>query len=497
MGVPATGEIFLFEDFRLDRREGLSRRDERGNFLPVAIVPRALRVLAVLVERPGELVLKEEMMATVWGRTVVENANLTVQISALRRVFDEGRSKEGSCIQTVAARGYRFVVPVARAQATSRPIASHEAIDTLPAASEYHAAPRLSIVVLPFTNLTNDPDQQYFADGITEDLTTDLSRITDMLVISRNTAFTYKNRPIHSKQIGRELGVRYLLEGSVQRSGDRVRVTTQLIEAETDIHLWAERFDREVGDLFALQDDVTRRIAIALSLELIGVEACRPTEHPDALDYILRGHAASLRPPSREKYSEAISLNERALALDPRSVAAQSYLATALTARVLDNMTDSASADIAWAEALAAQALASSPRSPLARFAKGQVLRAQRRPEEALSEYEMVITLNRNWVNALAAISWCKLYTRRIEQVMPDLEHAIRLSPRDPFIGAWYNRVGTVHLLQSHADKAIQWFQQAQRANPVLSSIYANLAAAYALKGESDIAAAKLAEARR
>ena len=162
--MPATGEIFLFEDFRLDRREGLSRRDERGNFLPVAIVPRALRVLAVLVERPGELVLKEEMMATVWGRTVVENANLTVQISALRRVLDEGRSKEGSCIQTVAARGYRVAVPVARAQATSRPITSHEAIDTLPAASEYHAAPRLSIVVLPFTNLTNDPDQQYFAN---------------------------------------------------------------------------------------------------------------------------------------------------------------------------------------------------------------------------------------------------------------------------------------------------------------------------------------------
>jgi TolB-like protein/Tfp pilus assembly protein PilF len=498
LGVLATANIFEFEEFRLDRwGEGLSRRNERGAFDPVSVGLRALDVLSVLVERPGELVTKEEIMAAVWGRTVVENANLTVQISALRRVLDQGRT-EGSCIQTVAARGYRFVVAVARVQqAASQPLASRRTIDNLPGWREYHAAPRLSIVVLPFTNLTNHPDQQYFADGITEDLTTDLSRITDMLVISRNTAFTYKNTPIDSKQIGRELGVRYLLEGSVQRSGNRVRVTTQLIDAESDTHLWAERFDREVGDLFALQDDVTRRIAIALNLEIIGAEACRPTERPDALDYILRGRAASLRPPSREKYSEAINLNEQALALDPRSFAAQSYLATALTARVLDNMTDTASADIARAKAPAAQALASSPRSPLAHFAQGQVLRAQRRAEEAMSEYEIVIALNRNWVNALAAISWCKLYTGRLEQVVPDLEHAIRLSPRDPFIGAWYNRIGTVHLLQSSLDEATHWFQHAQAANPVLSSIYANRAAAHALKGETQIAAAKLAEARR
>ena len=350
--------------------------------------------------------------------------------------------------------------------------------------------------MLPFTDLSEGGGQQYFADGITEDLTTDLSRI-DMLVISRNTAVSYRDKSIQTKRIGHELGVRYVLEGTVRRSGNQVRVSVQLIDAETDTHLWAERFDREIGDLFALQDEITRRIAIALDLEMAGVEACRPTERPDASDYILRGRVASLRPPSRQKYAEAISLNERALALDPRSVAAQSYLATALTARVLDNMTDTPSADIARTEALAAQALASSPRSDLAHFAKGQVLRAQQRPEEALSEYEIVLVLNRNWVNALAAISWCKLYAGLVEQVIPDLEHAIRLSPRDPFIGAWYNRIGTVHLLRCQLDEAIEWFKRAQRANPVLSCVYANLTAAYALNGETEIAAAKLAEARR
>jgi len=157
---------------------------------------------------------------------------------------------------------------------------------TVPSVLEPAVAPRLSIVVLPFANLSNDPEQQYFADGVTEDLTTDLSRISHMLVISRNTAFTYKDKPVNAKQIGRELGVRYVLEGSVRRSGNQVRVSAQLIDVATDTHLWAERFDRDTSELFALQNDITRQIAVALNSELVSAEAARPTEHPDALDYI-------------------------------------------------------------------------------------------------------------------------------------------------------------------------------------------------------------------
>jgi TolB-like protein len=185
------------------------------------------------------------------------------------------------------------------------------------------AAPRLSIVVLPFTNLSDAREQQYFADGITEDLTTDLSRLENMFVISRNTAFTYRNKPVDTKQIGRELGVRYVLEGSVRRSGNQLRISAQLIDAATDAHLWAERFDGDMGDLFALQDEVTSRIANALGVELINAEAARPAENPDALDYILRGRAAYLKPPSRDGYADAIKLFEHALALDPQSVEAQ------------------------------------------------------------------------------------------------------------------------------------------------------------------------------
>jgi adenylate cyclase len=369
-------------------------------------------------------------------------------------------------------------------------------LSTLPI-SQPAIAPRLSIVVLPFANLSNDPDQDYFADGITEDLTTDLSRIPGMFVISRNTAFTYRNKLVDTKQVGRELGVRYVLEGSVRRSGNQLRVTAQLIDAETDAHLWAERFDREMGDLFALQNEITSRIAVALNLELVGAEAARPTEHPDALDYILRGRAAHYKPSSRENRAEAIRMFEQALALDPRSVEAQSMLAMNLTTRVLHGMTDSPAADIERAEDLARQALAASPRSPLPHMAKGGVLRARRRYDEAIAEYETVLALHRNWVAAYHHIGQCKLYTGSIEETITRVEQAIRLSPRDYNIGDFYREIGEVHLLQSRTDQAVTWLERARSAAPAQPGIRARLAAAYGLNGETERAAAELAEARR
>jgi TolB-like protein/tetratricopeptide (TPR) repeat protein len=359
------------------------------------------------------------------------------------------------------------------------------------------AAPRLSIVVLPFTNLNDDPDQQYFADGITEDLTTDLSRLADMFVISCNTAFTYRNKPTDTKRIGRELGVRFVLEGSVRRSGSRVRVNAQLIDAETDAHLWAERFDHDTADLFAVQDEVTSRIAVTLNLELVRVEARRVTQHPEALDYILRGRASSAKPPSPEKYAEEIRLFECALGLDPQSAEAGSELARALMARVIDFMSDSAAADIARAEGLVKQALAASPRCPLAHYARGQVLRAQRQYTEAILEYETALAFNRNWVHALGALAWCKLPAGSILEVIPVLERAIHLSPHDPQVGIWYVQIGRVHLLQSRLNEAIHWLEKARSTMSEHTSPHAFLASAYGLKGETERATAELAETRR
>jgi TolB-like protein/class 3 adenylate cyclase/cytochrome c-type biogenesis protein CcmH/NrfG len=358
-------------------------------------------------------------------------------------------------------------------------------------------APRLSIVVLPFANLSNDPDQQYFADGITEDLTTDLSRITDMFVISRNTAFTYKNKSIDAKQIGRELGVRFVLEGSLRRSGNQVRINTQLIDAETNAHLWAERFDRDAGDLFALQNEITGRIAGSLNLELPIAEAARAIEHPDALDYVLRGRATLSRGPTRENYAEAIGLYERALAVDPRSVDAQSRLALAFVGRVLDGRTDFRDADIERAAVLIEQVLTIAPRNLVAHQAKGQLLLVERRCAEAIREYETVLTYNHNLVYALSSLAVCKFVTGSEDEPIPILEQAIRLSPRDPGIGILYARVGFVHLLQSRTDEAIVWLEKARSANSQLIGPPTFLASAYGLKGDLERAGAELREVRK
>jgi adenylate cyclase len=545
-------DVLLWDGFRLDRH-CLYRINEANVASPVALGSRALDLLRLLVERHGELIPKAEIMATVWPGTAVEENNLTVQISTLRRVLDDGRAA-GNCIQTVAGRGYLFTAAVMRLDpapaSEAAPLSGNgnaELIDATngqpntfagPASSpalpgvtsrarprlwigiiaagfvavglvallivagnwgwlgQASPAPRLSIVVLPFTNLSDDPKQQYFADGITEDLTTDLSRITDSFVISRNTAFTYKDKPANAKQIGRELGVRYVLEGSVQRSGNLVRVNAQLIDAETDSHLWADGFERGIGDLLTLQNEITRRIGIALNLELIGAEAAHPPDHPDALDYIFHARATQLKPQSRDVYAERIGLYERALAVDPASVEAQSGLAAELSNRVMEGMSDSRAVDTERAEKLARRALAASPRNPLAYYAKGQVLRAQGRYEEAIPEYETAIAFNRNWVVAISALAYCKLHAGPIAEVIPLLEEILRLSPRDPMITNIYQRIGVAYALQSRTDEAIMWLERARDANPLRAGPHTFLASAYALKGETERAAAELAEAR-
>jgi len=376
--------------------------------------------------------------------------------------------------------------------------ASAPGMAAAPSAPQPLVAPRPSIVVLPFANLGNDPDQQDFTDGITEDLTTDLSRIPGMFVISRNSAFTYKNKPVETRQIGRELGVRYVLEGSVQRSGNRVRVNAQLIDAETGAHLWAERFDRDIGDLFALQGEITSRIANALNLELMRAEAARPTDNPNAMDYIFKGRAALAKGNTGESAAEAIGLFERALALDPRSVEAQSRLAQALVNHGMEAAPDVARADFERAEVLIEQALASSPDYPLAHFARGILLREQRRCEDAIPEFEKVLAVDRSAVGAAATLGFCKFLTGGSYAEAIELhEQAIRLSPRDPSISLKYAAIGLIHLFYSRPDEAIPWLEKGRNANPRDPAPRFGLACACGLKGELDRAATELAEAQR
>jgi TolB-like protein/class 3 adenylate cyclase/Tfp pilus assembly protein PilF len=359
-----------------------------------------------------------------------------------------------------------------------------------------NTAPRLSIVVLPFANLSNDPQQEYFADGITEDLTTDVARIQGSMVIARNTAFTYKGKAVDAKQIGRELGVRYVLEGSVQRAGNQVRINAQLVDTETGAQIWGDRFDRDAADLFALQNEITARIARALQSQLAIAEARRPTDHPDALDYILRGRAVLTRPISKENSDEAVTLFETALALDPKSADAATWLAATLAFRVTDEMSDFPGEDLRRAEKLVAQALAASPNSALAHYVKGQVLFAQSRCAEAIPEYETAISLDRSRAPAYARLGWCKFLTGSVDQAIPYFEEAIHLSPHEPAIAPWYGRMGVIYLLQSHTNEAISWLEKANSENAGLAFVHAYLAAGYALKGETERARSELAEAQ-
>ncbi|MBV8119123.1 MAG: winged helix-turn-helix domain-containing protein [Alphaproteobacteria bacterium] len=494
MDARAAEEIFLFEGFRLDRGAGgLFHRDDAGSFVPVATGARALDLLILLVRRRGDLVSREEILSAVWPGMTVGDSNLPTQIWALRRVLDRGRANR-SCIQTVARRGYRFVAEVAHPAADRRSTFVRLApVDSTP---QSIVAPHLSLVVLPFKTLSDNPGHQCFAERITDDLTTDLSRFTGMRVISRSTASTYRNRPVAAKQIGRELGVRYILEGSIHPSANHVRVNAQLIDAQTDMHLWAERFDCDAGDLFGAQDGITKRAAVGLYTELICTEASRPTEDPDAYKYIFQGRALQFKPMDRQNWANVVSLFERALALDPHSAEAQGWLAHTLVQRALDEVADAPAADIARAAELAARVLAASPRRAFTHLAKGQVLRAQGQYKEALLEYETASAMNPDWPGLYAYLSDGKLWTGSVEDAIPLAMQAIQISPDNPEVANWYFGIGRTHLVQARSREALAWLEKTCSANSGLPTIHAWLASACALDGEIERARSELGQAR-
>jgi TolB-like protein/class 3 adenylate cyclase len=335
-----------------------------------------------------------------------------------------------------------------------------------PAPSEF-GPPRLSIVVLPFANIGGDTEQDYFVDGVTESLTTDLSRIRGSFVIARNTAFTYRGKAFDVTKIGRELNVRYALEGSVQRSGNRMRVNAQLIDAQSGNHLWAERFERPMTDLFEMQDEIVARIANTLNAQFVAVEARRaeraPT--PDSMDLYFQGEAWINRGVTFESMNKARSFFERALTLDPANIEALAGMSQVEANLAISLSTSDKAARFAAAEAAAAEALSLAPDHALAHLSMGMVLGFTNRAAHGIAEYERALALDRNMAGAHALIGQNKLFIGRAEETEAHVLEALRLSPRDPWAYIWRLTAGFAACLLGRNEEAASWFRQSIEAN--------------------------------
>ena len=326
-------------------------------------------------------------------------------------------------------------------------------------------AARLSIVVLPFANLSNDPAQDYFADGVTENLTTELSRLHNSFVIARNTAFTFKGKNIAPKAIGKELGVRYVLEGSVQRDANRVRVNAQLIDAESGAHVWADRFEDDVADLFKLQDEVVARLARTLQVELVNAEAQRSLHdrprNPDAIDLTMRGLALLNQPRAKASFYEGRDLFEQALTLDPTNADA---LAGAAYVDLADYSFGWSDQQDLYARAMqrADQALLLNPHQALAHHAKATLIMFKAKPNdpasanEVIAEAEAALRADPSFAQAYEPMAVGEMLLGRYEQSISHLEQAMRISPRDSHIGLWYMQIGRQLLALRRYDAAIQ-----------------------------------------
>jgi adenylate cyclase len=365
--------------------------------------------------------------------------------------------------------------------------------------TEAKPAPRLSIVVLPFANLSNDPEQEYFADGITDDLTTDLSHISDSFVIARTTAFTYKGKPVDVKQIGRDLGVRYVLEGSVRRGGDQVQVNVQLIDAESGAHIWGDRFDTDRANLTKAQDEIVGRLARTLKLEMVEAAARRIEQekpaNPDVRDYVMRGWAWYYRPVTAATLQEAQRAFERALEIDPQSVEAKIGLATALSEGVANGLSHSRDQDEARSEKLLIEVLEHGTNNPQAYFAQGRLRRLQNRLVESQIELEKAITLDRNYAGAILQLGITLLYLGQPEAALPKLEKALKLNPVATGTAFYFSYwVGYCQLLLGHAEEAVDFLKRTRAANPRMWWVHLTLAAALGFKGDVGEATAVLAE---
>ncbi len=430
------------------------------------------------IAEPGGVCVSSSVLEHIQGRVAAEFLDLGEQ--SLKNI---GKPVRAYALSADA---------IAAAKIDAREAAS--AATAAPAPPERREPPRLSLVVLPFASIGGDPEQDYFVDGVTESLTTDLSRIPGAFVIGRSTAYTYKGKAADLRQIGRELSVRYVLEGSVQRRGDRMRVNVQLIEAETGAHLWAERFEKPVADLFDMQDEIVARLANKLRVELIDVEARRAEKSPDpdSMDLVFQGQAILNRGLNPDSLAKARGFYGRALELDPGNIGALLGAALADSQIAWSYQTDDPGPLWAAAEAKLSKALAAAPNNARGHYYMGLVLVATNRAQRGIEEYERALALDPNLASARSSMGMAYVFIGRAEETEAHILEALRLGPPDTDISFCFAHIGYAKAYLGEYEAALGWLRKSVDANRNNPWTYFHVAGCLAHLGRLDEARKEL-----
>lgn len=475
---------FLFEDCVLDP----DRRELTRNSAAIAIGPQVFDLLLCLVQNRARVVGKDELLDVVWRGRIVSESTLTSHINAARKAIgDSGQAQR--LIRTVARKGFRFVGDVREAGAPKGAGSPGAAPVEMPA----HApalADKPAIAALPFVNLSGDPEQAYFADGVVEDIISALSRIRWLLVIARNSSFAYRGHAIDVKQVGRELGVRYVLEGSVRRSANRVRITGQLVDATTGTNLWAERFEGTLDDIFELQDRIAASVvgAIAPQLERAEIERAKrkPTESLDAYDYYLRA-MTSFHQGTREAIDAALLLFTRATELDPDFASAYGMAAWCHFWRKANGWMTDRGPEITEGARLARRAVELGRDDAVALARGGHALAHLAGDlDGGIALIDRALVLNPNLAAAWFLGGFLRIWRGEPEDAIERLAHAMRLSPLDPELYRMQAGTAMAYLLAGRFDTALSWSEKVSRELPSFLMVVAVIAASHALAGRLD-----------
>jgi TolB-like protein len=488
---------FLFADHTLDT----DRRELRRGAEAIAVEPQVFDLLIYLVQNRDHVVTKDDLIASVWGGRIVSDSTLTSRINAARKaVGDSG--EEQKLIRTIARKGLRFVGAVRTRPKGDEPT---HATGPPPDAIYVQSRPALplldrpAIAVLPFINMSGDPEQEYFSDGISEDIITALSKLRWFFVIARNSSFIYKGKAVHMTRVAKELGVGYVVEGSVRKGGDRVRITAQLNDVATGSHIWAERYDRGLADVFAVQDEITEAIVAAIEPQLYAAENFRARrkspDSMDAWDLVMRALSHYWRV-TRQDNIVAQALLEKAIAIDPNYGQALGVLAASHTFSAHMGWADMATV-APIAERAALVAILADSEDPWAHHALGCVYLFARRYDDSLAEFELALRLNPNFSLAQGYYGLALSYCGRWEEGDLAARRALRLSPRDPFSAIYCGIAAYAQFVGRNYDEAMRLSRGGVRQRSDFVGAYRVLTAAAGMAGQAEVATAALQELRR